>query len=271
MTNSTIVEEAKPAGDEETAGLTPEYWAALGRRVAKRMAESWGAEWKSHDFDEVHESWGDHAPTAEYREAHKQFLKPLWDDGKDEQYDLLKRVCREAWQEQLAKELRFKRKSLFIDDVGYSSDDWRLGQQERYLLLQDGTTLSGWLGRAEDQPMFTFKVSCSTERRIRIPADAEFLPAPSEVKGLARTARLVLRRDSSGYRHWLAKRDVHCGYGITLVLPTGHLVRGRYECNLSREHNVPAFYFTLARGIAGEVRCLNMPTDAEYLIEGRAL
>lgn len=269
MSNSIIAEEAKPA-EADTVELTTQYWADLGRRIARRMAEAWGAEWQSHDFDEVHESRDNHAPTAEYRVAERQHLRPLCEDGQWDRYDALKDACRDAWYEELAKQLRIKRRSLFIDDVGYSSEDTRIDRPPRHLLLQDGTTIAGWLSYDDEGPLFTLRVSARAERKIRLPKDAEFLPKASPVKN-ASTGRLVLRRQNGGYRHWLGRRDVHCGYGITLALPDGHLVSGRYECSLSDRDNDPIFYFTLARGATGEQRVLRMPADAEYVLEGRAL
>src|SRR6185437_3777570 len=155
--------EAKPA-DEVAVVLTVNYWEAIGRRAAKAVAQGWGAEWKSHSWDEIAEARDSYTPAAEYLAADREHLVPLWNAGEYERCDELMHACRDAWYDELTKQVRVKRKSLFIDDVGYSSEDSRMDRPPRYLLLQDGTTISGWLSYDDEGAFFTFRASVRSEQ-----------------------------------------------------------------------------------------------------------
>ncbi|MEA3211283.1 MAG: hypothetical protein QOE70_4340 [Chthoniobacter sp.] len=261
------------ATEERTAeGLTAEQWAELGRTIARKMADSWGAEWKPQYWDDVWE-----ARTGKWAEldAHRPQLSALWESGEagdDERYDLFKDALYEGWRDELVIRLRSKRDSRSIQDVGLSSQDTRIDRPPRHLMLADGKTIAGYLHEVDGKPRFDFRLSHGKEVSLSIPDDAEFAFQRKCSTGPGmRTDRLRLVHESGGYRHYLGRRDVHCGHGITLVLPDGTAIGGRYECNLHREDCEPVFYFSLAGGTQGFDRCLRMPSDAEYLLEGRAL
>ncbi len=263
MTDSTT--------EPTTKDLTPDEWAELGRTIARKMADGWGAEWKRHCWDDVWEAREGKWPELD---AQRPQLSALWessDPQDDERYQALKDALHEGWRDELVIRLRIKRDSRFIQDVGLSSEDSRINRPARHLMLADGTTIAGWLSEKDGKPMFGFRLSCSREVTISIPEEAEFAIEASKKKGHVKTDRLILRRQDDGYRHWLGRRDVHCGHGLTLVLPDGTAIGGRYECALRGDTNDPVFYFSLAGGIEGVDRCLRMPHDAEYLLEGRAL
>jgi hypothetical protein len=67
--------------------------------------------------------------------------------------------------------------------------------------------------------------------------------------------RLELRREESGWRHYLGGEPVHCGSGLELYAddrnnPDTYL-RGRYEANLATSGGEPTVWFCTA---VGEVR-----------------
>jgi hypothetical protein len=229
-------------------------WVELGKTIARKQAAGWGAEWKPHYWDDVTE-----------RERSFESAREKIEDLEWEERHALIDACRDAWSAELSALLRAKRGTRTIEQVSWCEVDG--SNPVVHLQLAFHTTITGTLG---NENKFTFRLSRSTEKTIALPADAEFATKPSDKKRFPRTDRLRLEHECSGFRHWLGRRDVHCGYGITLVLPDDTQVPGRYECNPSYEDCVPVFYFTLAGGTEGNQRLMRMPADAEYLIEGRA-
>jgi hypothetical protein len=228
-------------------------WAELGREIARTMAAAWCAEWRGHCWDDVSEK-------EPFRSRYERIEGLEYDDR-----HVLIDACHDAWRRELAGLLRAKRGSRRLDEVWTAND---FNPRPVHLQLDDHSTITGSV--SADGSQFTFRLSYRAEKTIALTGDEEFAVEPMEKKLNLRTDRLVLTHESSGYRHYLGRRDVHCGRGLTLVLPDNTRIAGRYECNLHRDDCEPVFYFSLAGGIDGVQRCLRMPSDAEYLLEERS-
>jgi hypothetical protein len=232
-------------------------WAELGREIARKMAEAWGAEWRSHSWDAV-----EYEPL--FQAAAPQ-LEKLWGSEQEDEYYRLKDLCRNAWQEELSERLQYKRGTRLLSDILEGSD-----RHGMHLQLTGHATITGSISTREDGIMFSFRLTTrGAEKTIALPENAEFARESSAKRQHYRTGWLQLRHESSGYRHYLGSRDVHCGRGVTLVLPDNSLIEGRYECSLRGEDSEPLFYFSLAGGIDGTDRVLRMPYDADFLLSNQ--
>ena len=237
-------------------------WAELGRAIARKTAEGWGSEWTLHYWDEVEEQ------NEQYQTAHNGELDALWKADNDEEYYRLKNLCFNAWKDELARLLRLKRETRTLGEV--FANQLYAADGTVHLQLAGHYTIMGKL--SGDAKYFTFCVSrFGQEAKIGLPLDAEFAAKPMAARSDVKIGRLSLRHESGGYRHYLGHRDLHCGYPLTLVLPCGAQIRGRYESNLTREDCTPVFYFTLAGGTEGTQRLIRLPEDAEFALDGRAL
>jgi hypothetical protein len=254
MTTTTQHETDAPA-------LDVEGWRELGRSIARRMAQAYRAEWKWFTTDDLTES------DKEFEQYRKAQLEPLWNSESslaNDEYYWLRDACVDAWRGELAKELRMKRGSRSRDDVWSDRDPFRAV----HLLLADGTTITG--GIRSDGKHFIFRTGQYSEAEIELPENAEFMVTAALLpQAIWYSSPLYLQRESGGFRHYLARRPVHCGSGLTMMLPCGQAIDGRYECNLSRQDCMPVFYFSLAGGIGGTERNIKVPSDVQFKTEER--
>lgn len=261
MTTQLEPPAVAPAGALNEAG-----WRELGKRIAAQMATGCGAEWKAHSWDDVWEARAGKWPEVD---ARREEIFALDRSDAEGDYDRGRKywdAFHDAWRDELARLLREKRGSYGVAPGTAQPTEYVRAN----LLLADGTTISGLLHR--DYTRFSFPISRhGGERTLTVEAGTEFMREPSAKRAGLRTAQLVLEHEGGGYRHYLGRRDVHCGHGITLALPDGETIGGRYECSLTRDDCEPTFYFALAGGTQGVVRCFRMPCTAEYVLEGRAL
>lgn len=257
-------------------------WAELGRTIARKMAARPGAEWRPHCWDNVTEGEGWHRkPDPDWEAAYPQ-LRALWISANAEDNDLqdtLRSACLDAWRSELETLLREKRGSR---PMVRSGETWMLGDKPVrsgdwvHLLLACGKTVAVTLDELRTSPETIFvriELSQHSSSLLALPPSAEFLGKsadssyPNATTG-RRTARLWIEDQGCGMRHKLGSRDVNCGSGLTLALPYGPNIGGRYEANLSvGADNTPCFHFSLAGGIEGVTRVLALPDDAEFVLE----
>ncbi|XHR29878.1 MAG: hypothetical protein ACFUZC_04855 [Chthoniobacteraceae bacterium] len=253
--------------DPHMVPTTPELnvdWAALGCLIAQEMAAGYRAEWKPHYWDEVEND------NARYIAAHDAELSVLWDADNDDEYYRRKRLCRDAWAAELRRILREKRGTLSVNEVWNGT----MFSQTVHLQLADGGTITGTLERipnaspelAGHTMRLCFEVACGEERTLALTSEAEFAPKRWEGAYRGENRQLCLEHEPGGYRHYLGDRDIHCGAGLSLHLPSGEVVDGRYECRLTRDDCTPAFYIALAGDPEwNEQRVIRLPGNAEFL------